>query len=265
MNKDYMIIDNGKPFDFGKISVDYAKYRDIYPPIFYEKIAELGLCLSGQTVLDIGTGTGVLPRNMYSYGAKWVGTDISENQIEQAKKISVEMDIDYYVMSAEALNFPDSSFDVITACQCYWYFQHEQTAPLFYDLLKDNGHLLFLRMDWLPFEDEIANTSESLVLKYNPAWSGAGNIIKPIDIPDCYLQYFDVVHHDEYKINVPFTREAWHGRMKSCRGIGASLTPDEIEQWETEHKALLEKIAPTQFEVLHYVAMTELKKKEVIK
>ncbi len=255
-----MIIDNGKPFDFGRSSVDYAKYRDIYPPIFYEKIAELGLCLNGQTVIDIGTGTGVLPRNMYSYGAKWVGTDISKNQIEQAKILSEKTDIDYYVTPAEALNFPNSSFDVITACQCYWYFQHKQTAPLFYNLLKDNGHLLFLRMDWLPFENEIANASESLVLKYNPAWSGAGNVMKPIELPDCYLQYFKVVHHDEYKVNVPFTRETWHGRMKSCRGIGASLSAVEIEKWEQEHIAMLEKIAPNEFDVSHYAALIELKK-----
>lgn len=33
----------------------------------------------------MATGTGVLPRNMYRYGAKWTGTDISENQIEQTK------------------------------------------------------------------------------------------------------------------------------------------------------------------------------------
>ena len=44
-----------------------------------------GLCIKGQRVLDIGTGTGVLPRNMYKYGAKWTGTDISPEQIEQAK------------------------------------------------------------------------------------------------------------------------------------------------------------------------------------
>ena len=50
-------IDSGNPFDWGKNS--------------------MGLCVENQKVLDIGTGTGVLPRNMYSYDAKWTGTDIS--------------------------------------------------------------------------------------------------------------------------------------------------------------------------------------------
>ena len=79
-------IDNGKGFDWGRTSEDYAKYRDIYPEEFYQYILKLGLCKDGQKVLDIGTGTGVLPRNMYKYGAKWTGTDIADNQIAQAKK-----------------------------------------------------------------------------------------------------------------------------------------------------------------------------------
>ena len=37
-------IDGGKGFDWGKISFEYAKYRDIYPQEFYQKILDLGLC-----------------------------------------------------------------------------------------------------------------------------------------------------------------------------------------------------------------------------
>ena len=119
-------IDKGKDFDWGKTSSDYAKYRDIYPQEFYDYILNLGLCKDGQTVLDLGTGTGVLPRNMYKYGAKWTGTDIAKNQIEQAKALAKEagMDIDFYTLRAEEVSFPDNSFDVITACQCIWYFDH---------------------------------------------------------------------------------------------------------------------------------------------
>lgn len=74
-------IDGGKAFDWGRVSDEYAKYRDIYPKEFYQKILDRGLCKNGQSILDIGTGTGVLPRNMYEYGGKWTGTDISEEQI----------------------------------------------------------------------------------------------------------------------------------------------------------------------------------------
>lgn len=49
-------IDAGKAFDWGKISADYAKYRDIYPDVFYQKIANRNLCVKGQKVLDLGTG-----------------------------------------------------------------------------------------------------------------------------------------------------------------------------------------------------------------
>lgn len=63
-------IDAGKAFDWGRTSEDYARYRDIYPQEFYDRILARGLCVRGQKVLDLGTGTGVLPRNMAKYGAE---------------------------------------------------------------------------------------------------------------------------------------------------------------------------------------------------
>lgn len=254
-------IDSGKAFDWGRTSEDYARYRDIYPEEFYEKIVWRDLCVTGQRVLDLGTGTGVLPRNMYRYGAKWTGTDISENQIEKARELSDGMDIDYYAMPAEQLEFADNSFDVITACQCFWYFDHEKIMPVLHRLLKDNGRILILIMEWLPFEDRIAGESEKLVLKYSPNWSGAGETKHPINIPDCYNEKFDLVYHEEYLLNVHFTKESWNGRMKACRGVGASLTQEEIADWEREHLQMLDRLAPEEFDVLHYAALAELGKK----
>ena len=83
-------------------------------------------------------------RNMYQYGAKWTAVDISENQIEQAKILSKGMDIDYHVISTEDISFLDNSFDVITACQCFWYFDHEIVMPKFYRMLKQGGSILVL-------------------------------------------------------------------------------------------------------------------------
>ena len=94
-------IDSGTVFDWGRTSDDYAKFRDIYPLAFYEKILERNCGTAGQQVLDIGTGTGVLPRNLYAAGAHWTGSDIAPNQIAQAKACSAGMDIAYLVSAAE--------------------------------------------------------------------------------------------------------------------------------------------------------------------
>lgn len=254
-------IDSGKTFDWGRTSEDYAKYRDIYPQEFYNRIIKRGLCTNGQKVLDIGTGTGVLPRNMYKYGAEWIGTDISENQIETAKKLSAGMNIQYYATPTEKLDFPDNSFDVITACQCFWYFDHKKVIPDFYRMLKPDGRILVLYMAWLPYEDKIANESEKLILKYNSVWSGAGETVHPIFIPEIYKEFFELVYHEEYPLKIHFTRESWNGRLKACRGIGASLSAAEINTWEQEHKKLLSETAPPEFDITHYAAIAELKKK----
>ena len=257
-------IDSGKAFDWGKTSREYAKYRDIYPEKFYQKIVDRGLCIKGQRVLDIGTGTGVLPRNMYKYGAKWTGTDISPEQIEQAKILADDskLKIDFQAVPTEQIEFEKESFDVITACQCFWYFDHEKVMPELAGLLKSDGRMLILYMAWLPYEDRIAGASEELVLKYSPKWSGAGETRHPIWIPDIAYEHFELEDHEEYDLMVPFTKESWHGRMRACRGVGASLSEEELARWDREHRELLDRIASEEFEVKHYAALAVLRKRE---
>lgn len=255
-------IDAGKAFDWGRTSENYAKYRDIYPEIFYQKIVNKGLCIAGQNILDIGTGTGVLPRNMYRYGGNWTGTDISENQIHYARQLAAKdnMNISFMTMPAEQLDFQENTFDVVTACQCFWYFNHETLMPRLSRIIKPDGKLLILYMAWLPFEDAIAGASEKLVLKYSPDWTGAKETRKPIAVPNVVYDYFSLEEHEEYDVRIPFTRETWHGRMRACRGVEASLSASELSKWDAEHKELLERIAPEHFEVLHYAALAVLTK-----
>ena len=116
-------------------------------------------------------------------------------------------------------------------------------------------------MAWLPFEDKTAQASENLVLKYNPGWSGAGETMHPVHIPGCYYEKFDPDFHEEFPLKVHFTRESWNGRMKACRGVGASLSEKETAAWEREHRQLLARTAPMEFDILHYGALAALKKR----
>ncbi len=256
-------IDNGNNFDFGQIAADYAKYRDIYPEKFYNKIYDLGYYHKLQKVFDIGTGSGVVPRNMYKYGADITAADISENQIKYAREISKRdgIKIKYIVGSDSSLDFNNNSFDCITACQCWFYLDHKIFAPKAYEWLTANGKLGIFYMGYLPDEDIIAQMSEKLIRKYNPDWSGYGDYRRKIQLPEIYDDYFDTEYNDIFDVKVPFTRESWNGRIKSCRGVGAELTEDKINEFECEHMKMLSEISEENFTILHYCAFLSLKKK----
>ena len=244
------------------------KHQNLGSPLFqalfggYVPDRAFFCCIKDSVFIDLGTGTGVIPRNMYKYGAKWTGIDISPEQIERAERLSREakMNIEFKTVSAEKIDFPADSFDVITACQCFFYFDHEKVAPEFHRILKNDGRLVILYMAWLPFEDEIAGKSEDLVRKFNPDWTGGGEIKRPITIPEVMYDYFDLEDREEYELKVPFTRESWHGRMIACRGVGASLSSEELERWDHEHREFLNNV-PESFDVLHYAAVAILKRK----
>lgn len=257
-------IDHGRPFDWGRASADYARWRDIYPPEFFRPLTERGLCGPGRKVLDLGTGTGVLPRALYRQGARFTGVDPAPEQIRQARALAARdgLEIDFRCSAAEDCGFPDGSFDTATACQCFTYFDHARLAPRLHRMLKPGGIFAVLYMAWLPGEDSVAGQSEALILRHNPAWTGCGETRRPIAVPADYGPWFAVEAQEVFDLRVPFTRESWNGRIRACRGVGAALPPEEVEHFDREHRALLAAIAPEEFSVLHYAAVTLLRRRD---
>ncbi len=245
--------DAGRSIDWSKTSVDYGAHRPGPPPSFYERLRVLGVGLSRQTILDLGTGTGLLARQFARQGCIAFGTDVADNQIVEAKHLAERdgLAVDFQVASSERQPYPDHSFDCVTAMQCWLYFSREATIAEVKRLLKPNGILMTSHFSWLQSKSEIARASEALVLKFNPSWGGAN--YSGVVPPDGYKLQHDFVSQAMfwYDEEIPFTRESWRGRMRACRGTGATLTPDELARFDAEHEALLEKIAPPEFAVPH--------------
>lgn len=244
-------VEDGKAFDFGKTSKAYAKYRDIYPEEVFEKLHEIGVGVQGSRWLDLGTGTGVIPRGLAKYGADIVATDISEQQITEAIALSKDYsNIKYEVLAAEDISYPEHSFDAVTACQCFWYFDPNTVVPVIKSLLKPGGVFLKLYMSYLK-EESIAQDSNSIVKRINGNWKGASPALQ-----DLNTHYFEDPHTETMLVDIPFTRESWHGRMMASRGVMASMNAKQLVQFDAEHRKMLEEKYPERFTVRHKVFFT---------
>jgi len=248
--------DNGNEFDFGKTALDYSKYRDIYPASMYQKLYELGIGHKGQKILDLGTGTGVLPRAMYKYGAQFTGIDIAEEQIEYAKKLCEKenMEISFKACSAESTGLDANQFDIITSIQSFVYFDKEKIVPEMKRLLKDNGKIVIVWMAWLPFESSIAAEMEKLVLKYNPKWTGAGYKRSGIAL-NFAPELLETEKEIDYTENLQFCYETWAGRIRACRGVSATLPENVVQEFNDEHLALLQGLTKEPFDIIHEIKM----------
>ncbi|MEM1294085.1 MAG: class I SAM-dependent methyltransferase [Verrucomicrobiota bacterium] len=247
--------DGSKVIDWGKTSDDYSVFRPGPPPSFYAKLAALGVGLEGQSILDLGTGTGVLARQFAQQQSEVCGIDKSAEQIATATQLAQQGNLSakFSVHSAENLPWSDARFDVATANQCWLYFDKEKVIPELKRVLKPDGLLMVSHFSWLPRLDEIARRSEELVLKFNPEWSAADwpGVIPPFPKwAESVCNLRAMFYYDE---PISFTRETWRGRIRACRGIGATLTAEEVAQFDVAHDKHLRQIASDRFTVLHRI------------
>ncbi|OUL31168.1 SAM-dependent methyltransferase [Nostoc sp. RF31YmG] len=241
--------------DFGITANDYAKHRAGFPSSLFDRLSKYGIGLPGQNIVDLGTGTGTLARGFATRGAKVIGIDPSVSLVEQAKQLdqAAQVQVEYRIATAENTGLPDASADVVTAGQCWHWFDRPRAVQEVKRILRDDGYIAIAHFDWIPLKGNVVEATEKLIEAHNPQWKmGSGSGLHPQWLKDIAEGGFREIQTFSYDVFVPYTHEDWRGRIRASAGVGASLTPEQVEVFDQELATLLQEKYPTPILPVHH-------------
>ena len=247
--------------DFGRRSGDYAEHRPGFPDSFYDRIERIHP-LDGACALDLGTGPGIVALALACRGAKVTGVDIAEPQIRAAEQVALAEGLSgrcsFRVGSAESLEIEDASLDLVTAGQCWHWFDERAAMNEVLRVLKPKGTLVVAHYCYLPRHDALARASEELVLRFNPEWTMAGMTgLYPQHVDSLIDGGFLLREQFCYDHDRLFSHEAWRGRMRTCNGVGSgALSDTDVVAYDRALASLLEESFPEPVPVRHRIWAT---------
>jgi SAM-dependent methyltransferase len=233
--------------DFGKTADDYARFRAGFPDEFFARIAALGFVRLGLRALDLGTGTGTLALGLAARGCVVTALDPAGPMLAQAAARAKEAGLALRTIEgkAESTGLPDAAFDLVIAGQCWHWFDRPRAAAEARRVLAPGGTLMMAHFDWLSFPVNVVHATETLILRYSPEWQGAR---KSAPYAPWYLDLrgggFAGIESFSFEIDVPYTHEGWRGRIRASAGVAASLAPEKVAEFDTEHAAMLARDFP---------------------
>lgn len=122
-------------------------WEDFYLPLFEYVLPKMGN-LEGKKVLELGTGTGGTATLLAKRGASVIGIDLLPFRLAEAQARAAEHEvaeaINFALMDAMHLAFPDNTFDFIISKSVLVFTDHSHTAKECYRVLKPGGKAIFM-------------------------------------------------------------------------------------------------------------------------
>lgn len=246
----------GRLVDFGRTAVDYGRHRPGFPDSFFDRLLERGWIAAGQRVLDLGTGTGSLALGLAARGLEATGLDIAPQLLEVARRTAHDrgLSVRFIEGRAEATGQRDSSFELVSAGQAWWWFDAGAAIRESRRVLAPGGRLLICDFSYLPLPGTVAARTEALILEHNPGWPKAGwHGIHPEQVQALDRGSFGQIESFSYVTDVGFTHERWRGRVRTCNGVGSALEAGQVERFDADLSRMLATEFPGELRVPHRV------------
>ncbi len=114
----------GDSIDFGRTASDYEQHRPGFPDSFFDRLRHDRWIRPGQRALDLATGTGAVALGLASRGLEVIGLDLAPELLAVARRSAARQGLSAHFVQAraETTGFDDGTFDLVTAGQCWWWF-----------------------------------------------------------------------------------------------------------------------------------------------
>ena len=152
------------PTSFGNAAADYATHRAGFPPELFDRLAGFGVGEPGQLVVDLGTGTGTVARQLAARGCDVTGVDTRLMAEGAALAERDGVTVRWHEATAEDTRLFDVSVDVVTAGQCWHWFDRPAAVVEARRILRPGtGTLAILYLDWIPLPGNAVAATERLI------------------------------------------------------------------------------------------------------
>jgi SAM-dependent methyltransferase len=158
---------------FSAGATDYARYRPTYPPALFAWLAEVspGRALA----LDVGTGNGQAAVALAAHFDQVIGQDPSDKQLGSAQP---HPNVRYQVARAERTGLDSGSVDLITACQCFHWFD----GPAFFAeaarVLRPQGIVALVSYGLSEITAEVDRAVHALYDELNEFWEPERRLVE---------------------------------------------------------------------------------------
>jgi SAM-dependent methyltransferase len=196
----------------------------------------------GARVVDLGTGTGSLARLFAQHGCEVTGVDIAAPLLEQARRLDGEagVQVAYVECPAEATGLPSGAFDVVSAGQCWHWFDRPAATREVARLLASAGTVVIAHFDWLPVKGNVVEATEEIILRHTPIWPFADRAgLYPQWLVDLQTAGFTRIETFSFDVAESYSHEAWVGRVRASAPIAGTLDSDGVRACSEELAVML--------------------------
>ncbi|MBR1090058.1 class I SAM-dependent methyltransferase [Bradyrhizobium manausense] len=150
---------------FASTASTYEHLRPLYPNAFFRSVAQkLGLT-KGSSLIDLGTGPGLLALGFAPYAGRIVGVDPEPAMIEAARQAAARAGLELTLIEGKAETLPQDigTFDVVTIGRALHWMDREAMLARLDQLVARDGAILICasfsvtdgRNPWLDGYNEI--------------------------------------------------------------------------------------------------------------